>query len=179
MLEIGDRWEGAISDGEAVVVTIASARSLTQIAGWAGFGAHASGLLGRLGLAFPATYDRAATANGLRVWRIAPDRLLLQSQEPSRLDRTPDLAVLDLSHAKIAVTLAGPGAAGLLARVAAIDFSQDAFPTGRFVQTAIHAVGVLIERTAPDAFELFVPVSWSQSVVEFLTGHLLMTEAVH
>lgn len=159
MLEIGDCRKGALSDGGTVALSVESVHCLTQIAGWSGFDASAAGLLGGLGLAFPVAYDRAAKAGRLRAWRIAPDRLLLQSREEPSFEAVFGRVTLDLSHAKTAVRIAGPGAARLLARVAAIDFSEKGFPAGSFVQTAIHGIGVLIDRPEPDAFEVFMPGS--------------------
>lgn len=179
MLEIGDRWEGSVNDGASVAVSVTSAQYLTQIAGWGGFEIHSGEMLAALGLPFPDAYDRAATAPGLRAWRIAPDRVLVQSKEPKHFGSTPDLAILDLSHAKIAVRIAGPGGAALLSRTAAIDLSEKAFPAGSFVQTAIHGIGVLIDRPERDVFEVFMPGSWAQSLVEFLTGHLADNAVAH
>ncbi|MER2537444.1 MAG: hypothetical protein ABTQ31_20025 [Rhizobiaceae bacterium] len=179
MLEIGHRRQGATSDGKPVALAVGSAQRLTQIAGWGDFEPLASALLGALGLTFPAAYDRATVSGAMRAFRIAPDRLLVQSPEPLNLRPANGLAVLDLTHARLLLRVAGPGAAALLARAAAIDFSQKVFATGTFVQTAIHGVAVLIQRPEAEAFELFVPGTWAQSVFEFLTGHLLKTEAAH
>lgn len=172
MLEPGANWNGVISDGRPVALAVAPGQCLTQIAGWDDFAARASDVLRPLGVEFPESYARAQTAGEMHAWRISPDRILLRSGTPPQLDTDADLAVLDLSHAKLEVTVSGAGAAGLLARVTAIDFSQKAFPAGNFVQAPIHGVGVLLERTGPEVFVLLVPTSWARSVVEFLVAHI-------
>ena len=70
------------------------------------------------------------------------------------------------------LAIEGPGAAGLLARVTSLDYTLKAFGIGTFAQTALHHVGVLIERSGLDRFEILVPTSWLQSVVDLMAENL-------
>src|SRR3546814_6509603 len=70
-------------------------------------------------------------------------------------------AVTDLSHARIAIRVAGPKAAWVLAKGLALDLDSAAFPPLRVAQSAIHEVGVVVRRLSADkvggdSFDLYV-----------------------
>ena len=116
----------------------------------------------------------AQTAGEAQCFRIAPNRLLVRHPDPAvliaasaRLDpaKTP---IVDLGHARTVIRVEGSAAEDLLARFASIDFAEGSFPAGAFAQTGIHKVLTLIHRSAPQEFDLFVPVTWAATVWELL-----------
>ena len=163
---------GTISDGTAVAIDEVELGFLTQLAGWDRFREAAGNALGSQSLSLPEDYRlpvRHATAT---VWRIAPDRVLVRSEAKLPLESSDELVILDLSEARVCLAIEGPGAAGLLSRVIALDFSESGFPTGAFAQTALHHVGVLVDRQGPDRFTVLIPTTWATSMAGLLAGHI-------
>lgn len=165
---------GMTSDDAAVAIGETETGYLTQVAGWSGFEAAAGRMPLLLGLTLPATYSVPARAGEARAWRLAPDRLLLRTATPPGLASTGEIAILDLSQARICLSISGPGAARLPSCGVAPDVREEAFPTGSFVQTGLHHVGVLIERSDRDGFLVVIPTTWSRSPSGLLTDHLLL-----
>lgn len=163
---------GATSDGQAVAISEAEVGYLTQLAGWDNFERAGGDALRAQGLSLPAGFRRPVRRGLTTVWRIAPDRVLVRSDTTLSFNSSPDLAVLDLSEARICATLEGPGVAGLLSRVIALDFSEGAFPIGTFAQTALHHVGVLVDRGERDTFTVLMPTTWATSLTSLLADHL-------
>lgn len=165
---------GTLSDLARVTIDEIEIGHLTQLAGWSNFEAAAANLLQSLGIALPADYRMPVRAGATTAWRVAPDRVLVHSAAELRLASSEDIAVLDLSQARVCLSVTGLGAAGLLSRVVALDFSETAFPIGSFAQTGLHHVGVLIERTGRETFLVFIPTTWARSLTQLLIDHLLV-----
>lgn len=165
---------GTLSDLARVTIDEIEIGHLTQLAGWSTFESAAERLLQSLGLALPIDYRTPVRAGETTAWRVAPDRVLVHSAAEPGLASSQDVAVLDLSQARVCLSVTGPGAAGLLSRVVALDFSETAFPIGTFAQTGLHHVGVLIERTGRERFLVFIPTTWARSLTELLIDHLLV-----
>jgi methylglutamate dehydrogenase subunit D len=163
---------GVNSDGASVTVGEVELGHLTQLAGWAGFSEAAGKALQQYALSFPEDYRRPVRNGSASAWRIAPDRVLVGSQGELGTEARQDLVSLDLSDARIGLSLEGPGAAGLLSRMIALDFSEQAFPAGTFVQTSLHHVGVLIERQGSETFLVLLPTTWARSLTDLLVTHL-------
>lgn len=163
---------GRTSDGQAVTISESEVQFLTQIAGWGEFEKAGNDALKAKGLSLPSDYRLPAKHNSTSIWRIAPDRALIRSNAALDIDATPELVVLDLSHARICIHIEGQGAAGLLSRVVALDFSEAGFPSGSFAQTALHHIGVLIERQERDEFSVLIPTTWATSLISLLSDHL-------
>lgn len=164
--------DGVTSDGAAVVINETDLGFLTQVAGWARFSEAVDGALRTQSLSLPSDFHAPVRRGTVTVWRIAPDRVLIRSDVKLSLESSDDIAVLDLSEARVCLTLEGAGAAGLLSRVIALDFSETAFPVGTFAQTALHHVGVLVDRHGRDQFILLIPTTWATSLIGLLTEHL-------
>ncbi|AUG55707.1 sarcosine oxidase subunit gamma [Thalassospira marina] len=162
---------GTISTGEAVTISEVATGHITQFAGWDGFEPAVNAALQSFGLSLPADYCTAVRHENSVLWRIAPNRVLLQSVMPVDHASGDDIVVLDLSDARRCVRLEGVGAAGLLARVMAIDFSASAFPVGTFVQAGMHHVGVLVDRKGDQTFDLLIPTTWTVSLCDLLISH--------
>lgn len=163
---------GVNSDGAAVSVREVDLGYLAQLAGWGDFVSAADNMLRAQALAIPEDYRTPVRRGMMTVWRIAPDRVLVRSDAKLDFTSTESVVALDLSHARVCLALEGPGAAGLLSRVIALDFSETAFPVGTFVQTSLHHVGVLIERTGEREFMAFIPTTWARSLTDLLVTHL-------
>ncbi|MER8970239.1 hypothetical protein NKI25_32280 [Mesorhizobium sp. M0808] len=163
---------GTTSDGLAVAIDQVDSGYLTQLAGWGDFNRKADDALQAEGLALPGDFCSSVRRGPTTVWRIAPDRALVRSDTALGFESAIDLSVLDLSDARVCLTLEGPGASGLFSRVTALDFADAAFPVGHFAQTAIHHVSVLIDRHGRDQFTVFIPTTFAMSLTSFLADHL-------
>ena len=166
---------GASAGDPGVVLSERPLGTLIQIAGWRdSFEPAVGAVLQRLGFPGVGGFDRAQVAGDALAFRCAPERVLLRLASPAvwagvsaGLDQalTP---VLDLSHSRTVLSLAGANVADLLARVLPIDCDGAEFPVDRFVQSALHSVGVLVHRRAA-GFEIYVPRSFAVAIWEVLT----------
>ncbi|RUW53312.1 hypothetical protein EOA32_09840 [Mesorhizobium sp. M1A.F.Ca.ET.072.01.1.1] len=164
---------GTTTDGLAVTITETELGHLTQLAGWEGFDRTADQALRTQGLPLPSDFRSSVRRGPATLWRTAPDRVLIRSETPlRRVETAVNLAILDLSDSRVCLTLEGPGASGLLSRVAALDFGDAAFLVGQFAQTAIHQVSVLIDRQGIDQFTLLIPTTFAMALTSFLADHL-------
>ncbi|RWE21540.1 MAG: hypothetical protein EOS41_26440 [Mesorhizobium sp.] len=168
---------GTTSDGLAVIITEVELGHLTQLAGWEDFDRTADEALRARGLSLPSDFRSAVRRGPAIVWRIAPDRVLIRSENALGVESATELAVLDLSDSRVCLTLEGPGARGLFSRVASLDFGDSAFPAQQFAQTAIHHVSVLIDREGDDQFKVLIPTTFATSLTSFLADHLSAAEA--
>jgi len=153
--------------------------TLIQLSGWRdSFENAARPLLARLGLEGIGMFDRAQISEKALAFRIAPERLLLRLPSAAvwaEIDpgigpaQTP---FLDLSHSRTLIRIGGAHAAALLARLMPIDFDEQAFGAGRFVQSGIHTVAVLVHRAADadgaPAFDIYLPRSFTASLWDFI-----------
>lgn len=146
--------------------------SLVQLAGWENFENDAETIFSELGLPGLGDYRTVTKVGDISCARIAPDRLLLRGVAYGQLAQrceALEMVALDLSHARTAITLSGPDAENVLARLAAVDFGLEQFHVGQFIQTGIHHVGVFIQRLDDQSFEVVMPSTWAASLYEFLT----------
>ncbi|WP_298853035.1 sarcosine oxidase subunit gamma [uncultured Ruegeria sp.] len=157
---LGAQGDTGITLGERPV------RDLWQIAGWQEFETAAIKVLSDLGLGGLGSYSLASMAKGRTTWRIAPDKILIENTGNLSDYMSADLATLDLSHARTVISLSGRKSRDVLSQLIAVDVSDDAFPEGRFLQSGIHHVGELIQCVGDNAFEIYVPVSWAETVWE-------------
>ncbi|ESY63176.1 hypothetical protein X743_33405 [Mesorhizobium sp. LNHC252B00] len=165
---------GVNSDGASVQVNEVEVGYLVQLAGWGNFADAADKALRSQSLSIPTDYRAPVSRGMMTVWRIAPDRVLVRSDSKLEFASTNDLVALDLSQARVCLTLDGPGTAGLLSRVIALDFDELLFPIGTFVQTSLHHVGVLVERQRRDQLTVIIPTTWARSLTDYLISHLAL-----
>jgi len=142
--------------------------SLWQLAGWQGFDDAVLPVLDRLGLGPVMDFRMSVETDSCTAWRVAPDRILIEGCEDPGVEGNRDLVALDLGHARTAITLVGPAARDVLMQVCAIDCAPDVFAPSEFRQTGIHHVGVLIQCTGAESFDILVPCTWATSVQEVL-----------
>jgi sarcosine oxidase subunit gamma len=122
-----------------------------------------------MGLSTLGDFRHAQRTETGSVWRIAPDRLLIEGGEDLSALKSADLAVLDLSHARVVLRASGPQSRTLLSQLFAIDTSANAFRPSEFVQTGIHGVGVLVYCTGENDFDIIAPTTWANSLWDFIS----------
>ncbi|HMR31242.1 MAG TPA: sarcosine oxidase subunit gamma family protein [Geminicoccaceae bacterium] len=139
--------------------------SVVQIEAWPDTLAAASAVLDRqVGMAPPPGHG-AGPLLGL-----APGRWLLVAEERGWAARLAgafgqgQACVTDLSAARVALRLAGPGTLDLLRRHIGIDLHEQAFATGSCAQTQIHHMTVLLHRLGGEQFEIHVGRSFARSL---------------
>lgn len=167
---------GAVAGDVAPVLQIRERPlgALVQLAAW--------GRRGGLGdLLGPVTLDQPLVAGhvsrsdgGVRFYQRAPDRLWLNGADAtavravvSQLD-AGRFSELDLSSSSIAIEVCGPVVDDLMARLVTIDCAAAAFGPGRFALTALHEVSVLVERARADAFAVWIPTTWADSLWHYI-----------
>lgn len=169
---------GAGSDEPSLVLSEQPLGTLVQISGWRdSFAGAAGAVLQRLGFAGVGEFDRAQATTAGVAFRIAPERVLVRLASSASWQAVPDgidpalTPVLDLSHARTVVAVAGADVPALLARLLPIDFDDRAFPPGHFVQSGIHGVAVLVYRPATSGaggFEIYLPRSYAASIWDLI-----------
>ncbi len=144
--------------------------AVVQIGAWPGTMDHVAAVLHRLaGTAPPAVGRTAGPILGL-----APGRWLLVDDDrgwPHRLAAAfadGQACVVDLSAARVALRLAGPGILALMRSHIAFDLHERAFPVGSCAQTQIHHMAVILRRRGVESFDLLVGRSFARSLLEWL-----------
>lgn len=115
-----------------------------------------------LGVSVPAKIG--ATAHGLAC--LGPDEWMLRQPENSTAPAMddPKVAVTEISHRNISITVEGPRAIEVLSAGCPLDLSK--FEIGRATRTIFETVEVLIERTSEESFHVevwrsFAPWLWT------------------
>jgi len=121
------------------------------------------------GLALPDGAGGGVAGSTRAAFGVGPGRFLVVDQAEG-LAATLSAAitsetgtVTDLSHGRTAIRISGPQAEWVLAKLFAIDFALPAFPLGAGRATAHHDIFAQIQRTAEDAFDLYVFRSFARS----------------
>jgi heterotetrameric sarcosine oxidase gamma subunit len=148
---------------------------LSQVVGWKGsveqLEAH---LVQSLGCALPASVGETAQFGAGLVLRVAPERFWILGDAPwsgrAALEAVDPVlgGTLRLDHGRTRLRLSGPGVFGVLSRCVALDWQSAALAPGRFAQTMLHRLPVLLLRSAHDTFDLLIPRSFSQSIREWI-----------
>jgi heterotetrameric sarcosine oxidase gamma subunit len=84
----------------------------------------------------------AAARSGAQVMLVEEEQYLgghLRWSGPAALDHLP-LTLIDLTHARVLLRLAGANSAMLLSKICAINFAAAAFPNGRAVSRSVAEV---------------------------------------
>jgi sarcosine oxidase subunit gamma len=168
---------GNFDEGVGVVLSETRPGSIVQAAAWHGQEkALIAAIREATALSLPDGAGAGAYSNGKGAFGIAPGRFLLVEQPEGLAVRlrqavAPETGtVTDLSHGRTAIRVAGAKAEWVLAKFFAIDFALPAFPVGSGVSTAHHDIFAQIQRTAEDAFDLYVFRSFARSFWTML-GH--------
>jgi len=157
-------------DGAGVRLTETRPGSIVQVAAWpGGEKAAIAAIQAATGLKLPDGAGGGVARDGMAAFGFAPGRFLVVAQAEGLAQSLADAVkaqtgtVLDLSHGRTAIRVAGPKAEWVLAKLFAIDFSLPAFPLGAGRSTAHHDVFAQIQRSGADAFDLYVFRSFARS----------------
>jgi sarcosine oxidase subunit gamma len=105
------------------------------------------------------------TVLGEALW-LGPDEwLVLGGRESDFADAN---AAVDVSANRVCLELAGPGAAGVLARGCALDLHPSVFPPGRCAQTLVARAQVILWRVDAETFRLLVRPSFADHLRAWL-----------
>jgi methylglutamate dehydrogenase subunit D len=127
-----------------------------------------------LGVALPVSTSEVLRHGRHRLYRLAADQYWIVTDDaavPAALARAvpADIASLTvLSHARVRIALQGSAAVALLGKLVSVDLRPQSFAVGRFAQTGLHHVGVLLERLGADSFELYVLRTYATSTWEWM-----------
>ncbi|MEO3430395.1 sarcosine oxidase subunit gamma family protein [Pelagibius sp. CAU 1746] len=169
--------EARVPTGEAgVTLTERKLISLVQVAAWPETAEQVEGIIASLvGCAPPQGPSGSSGGAGGAILALSPGRWLVESSDPRLAQQLcgqipPALgAVTDLSHARIAIRIAGPKAAWVLAKGFALDLHPEAFPPLKVAQSAAHEMGVILRRLGTESFDLYVYRGFALSFWEWLT----------
>lgn len=174
--------EARVPAGDAgVTLTERKLVSLVQVAAWPETAEQVESILASLlGCAPPQGPSGSSGDAAGAILVLAPGRWLLESRDPRLAERLAEQvpaalgAVTDLSHARVALRVAGPKAAWILAKGLALDLHPAAFPPMKVAQSAAHEVGVVLRRLGTDSlgadsFDLYVYRGFALSFWEWLT----------
>jgi sarcosine oxidase subunit gamma len=168
---------GNFVDGVGVVLSETRPGSIVEASAWHGEEKEMIAAIRKAtGLSLPDGAGAGTYADGKGAFGIAPGRFLLVDQAGGLAKKLHEAVsveigtVTDLSHGRTAIRIAGPRAEWVLSKFFAIDFALPAFPVGSGVATVHHDIFAQIQRTAEDAFDLYVFRSFARSFWKML-GH--------
>lgn len=117
-------------------------------------------------LPLPQQMLRAQEDGARAALRLGPDEWLLLAEEGATPDAWPP--VVDVSHGRIALELAGVDAAAALNEGCALDLSEAAFPVGMCTRTLFGKVEILLWRRGPALWRVEVARSFGDYLQAFL-----------
>jgi len=172
----------SLAEGGEPRLSLAGQLSLVQIIARRG---RAADLTPRLGMALPERPNTAGTVEGGRIFCLRPNDWLLVKDDAAgrRGALAQDLrrrlagiaAVIDQSHGRVALRLAGGHARALLQKGLDLDMHDSVFPPGAVAQAGLFGIAVLLHCRGPEDFELFV----ARSLAADLVHHLDAGSEVH
>jgi heterotetrameric sarcosine oxidase gamma subunit len=158
--------------GAAPAVTLAETRpgSIVQLAAWHGEEKAIIAAIQKVaGLKLPDGAGGGIAAEHKAAFGIAPGKFLVVAQIEGLASEFRTAVpietgtVTDLSHGRVGFRVAGPKSEWVLQKLYAIDFSLVAFPLGSGRSTVHHDIFTQIQRTGPDAFDLYVFRSFARA----------------
>lgn len=162
-----------LSDGAADGALRLSTRtnlSLWQVAAWPDTAATVSKALSDAVGADAPPFGRVASGPDGALLRLNPLKWWIIDGARPRFD-AEQAVTLDLSHEQTPISITGPDAAALLARLVSIDLRDAAFPVGAFAATGGRHMMLKLWRTGPEAYELFVMRSFAAYCGSLLDEH--------
>lgn len=126
-----------------------------------------------LGVELPWERRSSVKSGSRRAMWLGPDEWLLTDEAAGGLAEacaSVDVAhsAVDVSHRNTAILVSGTGAANALNAGCPLDLSLAAFPVGAVTRTVFGKAGIVLLRTAPDAFRVECWRSFSEYVAAFL-----------
>jgi sarcosine oxidase subunit gamma len=176
---LGPAWKpgshGNVAGGVGLTISETRPGSIVEAAAWHGTERELIAAIARVtGLELPDGAGGGIFKEGTGAFGIAPGRFLLVDQPEGLAERLSEVvrvdvgSVIDLSHGRTAIRVAGPQAGWVLSKFFAIDFSETAFPLGSGKATVHHDFFTQIQRTAPRAFDLYIFRSFARSFWQLL-----------
>lgn len=161
---------GNMAGAPGVALTEIEPGSIVQLAAWPGEEKAVIAAIREISrLDLPDGAGGGVARDGKAAFGIAPGRFLVVDEADGLFARYAAAilagtgSVTDLSHGRTAIRIAGARAEWVLAKFFAIDFSPAAFPLGAGRSTVHHDVFAQIQRSRPDAFDLYVFRSFARS----------------
>ena len=170
--------KGQGPDGPGVSLRLRHPLSIVTVMARKGRGeALATALRDGFGLALPGP-GQSATGKDVALRWAGPDQWLAIADGGHDGDLHRSLAkaladtasLVDQSHGRVAIVIAGPQARAVLAKGTAVDLHPSRFRPGQVAMTQMDHVGIHLAQAAPDMFELLVFRSFAESLFEFLTA---------
>lgn len=166
---------GNVTDGAGVILREMQPGSIVEVASWPGKTAAILRVIkSACGLPVGDTPGAGAISGASNAFNTAPGRFLVISQAEGLSKKLAKSVgenkgtFTDLSHGRIAIRISGVRSEWLLAKFFAVDFSQEAFPTGSGISTAHHEVFAAIQRTGDKQFDIYVFRSFARSFFKAL-----------
>ena len=158
--------------------------NLTQMSTWsAGIGALSSALHRALDCEPPLHTGQLAPCTLGTLMRSGPFEFLLvgeADQAPSdrvallRQNVSPDIgSVLDLSHARVRVSVQGDKAVEALSKLYALDFRRPAFANNSFALTGHHHIPCLLHRLDTQHFHAYYFTTYARGQIDLLADAAL------
>jgi len=167
---LAPRRIGRIDGEPGVRLTERRLASLWQVAAWPGRLPLAGAAIARAAVVDAAPGPgRSVEGPGGTLLRHEVMKCLLASPVPVPRPEVPgDVGtVLDLSHARTVIHVAGPAMRALMAGMTSVDLRPAAFADGAVAGTGIHHVGVLLHGRG-GGVDLYVPRSFGLAIWEHL-----------
>jgi methylglutamate dehydrogenase subunit D len=149
---------GANADRPGVLLTVSHPVSLVTVIARKGMSKAVSETLASLDgvQVMWAGHDQYYVQSGLAVFSMLKDRL------------GNTASIIDQSHGRVIVCIAGPNARAVLAKGTPVDLHSAHFPVGKSAVTQMAHVGVHLTRTGEDEFTLSVFRGFSESFWQWL-----------
>ncbi len=161
---------GNLEGGPSVTLSEPRPGSIVQVAAFRGREAELIAAVAlATGLELSATPGAGVLGEARSAFGIGPGRFLLVDRDDGLSAALvtairPDISsVTDLGHGRTAIRIAGSSAGWVLSKLFAIDFDAAAFPVGSGRATQHHDIFAQMQRTGPDAFDLYVFRSFARS----------------
>ncbi len=159
--------------GQATLAPWALPR-MTSVAPFQGQDKALAKALKPMGLTFPAPNRSVTKGDATLIWTGRHQAFLLHA-DPAPL--TGMAALTDQSDGWAALTLQGPNATDVLARLIPLDLRLPAFPVGQTARTALNHMNLILWRTAPYSFTLMVFRSMAQTAWHEVEGAMTTVAA--
>jgi heterotetrameric sarcosine oxidase gamma subunit len=148
-----------VTIGQVTLGTLALPR-ITSVAPFQGQDKALAKVLKPMGLSFPAPNRSVTKGDATLIWTGRGQAFLI-GPDPAPLAGLA--ALTDQTDGWAALTLQGPHATDVLARLIPLDLRPAAYPTGQTARTALNHMNAVLWRTSPYSFTLMVFRSMAQT----------------
>ena len=161
-------------DGEVLTLSERFALSIAEVAAWRGSeDATLAAIASATGLTLAPGPGAGACSDTAAAFNIAPRRWLVTGNDAALVARLADSVgesgtVTDLSHGRTIIRIEGKRSRWVLAKIFAVDLSEDRLEEANGLSTAHHDIFAQIQRVGPDAFDIHVFRSFARSFWELL-----------